>query len=317
MSSTRTKALALIALIIIIFSLVIKNWREYQTTISKPIPLSANESLEIDPNILIEDEVVITSAMPKSVVQTKPLISAEAYLVGNLETGEIYTQHNQSKVFPIASISKLFSALVAINLMPQDQKITINQQMLDAYGDAGQLILGEIFTVAELLQPLLVESSNDAAEALAQSSGYDIFIGKMNSFAKELGLQSTSFKDSSGLNPGNISNANDLFILSRYLYLNERRILEISRQVRVEIASSTGHSTKALVSNNPFPGDPNFIGGKTGRTDEARESMVSMFNYRVGDKVHPIVIIVLRSDFSVREVDTSILFEQAMTKIGR
>jgi hypothetical protein len=85
----------------------------------------------------------------------------------------------------------------------------------------------------------------------------------------------------------------------------------------MELASTTEHGGHIFHTINPFPGDPHFIGGKTGRTIEARESMISLFSYPQGGKIYPIAIIVLRSDWSTREIDSGILFEQAVVKIGR
>jgi len=109
--------------------------------------------------------------------------------------------------------------------MQPNQKLTITQSMIDAYGDAGHLVLGETFTTSELLYPMLLESSNDAAEVFAQSYGYDAFIAKMNAFVAGLGMTSTSFKDPSGLNSGNASNAHDLFTLAQYIYRSEKPFL--------------------------------------------------------------------------------------------
>jgi D-alanyl-D-alanine carboxypeptidase len=273
---------------------------------------------DIDPEALDYNGATLPRATgaPKPVV-IKPLISAEAYLVANLETGEIYAEHNSKTVFPIASLSKLVTALTALRNMRPDQKITITQPMLDAYGDAGHLVLGETYTVSELLMPMLLESSNDAAEAFAYSYGYPDFIQKMNALAVELGMTSTSFKDASGLSSGNISNAENLFILAKYIYSTEKPLLELTRQTVESVATTTDHGSHVWHTINPFPLDPHFIGGKTGRTVEAKESMISLFRYTTATASYPIAIIVLRSDFSEREVDSDYLFEQFIQKIDK
>jgi D-alanyl-D-alanine carboxypeptidase len=263
---------------------------------------------------------VETAPSPKPItekveISSRPLVSAEAYLVGNLDTGEIYIKHNEESVFPIASISKLITAMVSRRNMSRNQKITITQSMLDAYGEAGHLELGESFTMSELMYPLLLESSNDAAEALAQSYGYENFIKKMNVLTANLGMSKTAFQDASGLSPGNVSTAEDLFALARYIYLTEKPLLEITRKSVVNLASTTDHGPHTFHSINPFPLDPNFLGGKTGRTTEAKESMLSLFRYNKGLKSYPVAIIVLRSEFRDREIDSSILFEQFTQKI--
>jgi D-alanyl-D-alanine carboxypeptidase len=274
--------------------------------------------LDIDPNIIDKS---IGSVVPKTVDIVKvnpkhrPLVSAEAYLVANLDTGEIYSEYNPKSVFPIASLTKLVTALVTMKNIPPDQKITITQSMLDSYGEAGGLMLGETFTASDLVYPLLLESSNDSAEALAQSYGYGDFIAKMNAFVKEIGMSYTVFRDVSGLSPGNVSNTKDLLILARYLYTSEPSLLTLTKEISMKVATTTDHGFHKWNTINPFPLDPHFIGGKTGRTLEAKESMISLFRYEYNGISYPVVIIVLRSDFKVRELDSAFLFEQFMDKL--
>ncbi len=312
--SKKEKILALLAILIVIVSIVIfkqtKNSEIATTEIVQIAPEPQVQNIENNP-------VVVASQIPAKVTPPKPLISAESYLVANLLTEEVYASHNPGTVFPIASLTKLLTAIIARQNMPSDQKITITDSMLAAYGDAGHLKNGEIFTVSELIYPLLLESSNDAAEALAQTYGYSAFIEKMNAFARNLSMTHTSFKDASGLSPKNYSNAKDLFIFTKYLYHNEKELLKKSREIKVELASSTEHGAHIFVTINPFPYDPHFLGGKTGRTDEAKESMISIFQYEHGSVIYPVAVIVLRSDFSNREIDSSILFEKAINLIHK
>ncbi|MEK7071311.1 MAG: serine hydrolase, partial [Patescibacteria group bacterium] len=110
----------------------------------------------------------------------KPKVSAEAYLVGDLDTGEVILQKNEREKLPIASVSKLVTALVATELSNEGDVAQISKSALATYGKNGNFSLGEKIRVKELLYPLLLESSNDAAEALAEFWGYDTFIKKMN-----------------------------------------------------------------------------------------------------------------------------------------
>ncbi|HEY4503728.1 MAG TPA: serine hydrolase [Candidatus Paceibacterota bacterium] len=281
------------------------------------IPLSIDPKA-IDPDISYtpNPENIFPKLTKKVIIPPlRPLISAEAYLVKNLDTGEIYASHNPRSVFPIASLSKLITSLVAIHIMQANQKITITQDMIDVIGDAGHLATAETFKVSELLYPLLLESSNDTAEALAVSYGYEKFIEQMNGFTKEIGMISSSFKDASGLSSGNLSNTEDLFVLTKYLYLNEKPLLEITRKATMTLASTTEHKEHIWKNINPFSLDPNFLGGKTGRTNIAKESMISIFKYTYDNVSYPIAVIVLRSNFQVREIDSSVLFEQFLQKV--
>lgn len=326
MLSYKIKRLLIISLGIVILALAaqegVKDTPSAPQKIHTPYPLVPSD---IDPNV-IDPDIVNRSSVAESVpvylakpaISARPLISAEAYMVANLQTGEIYNSFNPNKIFPIASLSKLMTAIIASHNMASDEPIQITQKALDdGYGDAGHFTLGETLTVSEMLYPLLLESSNDAAEALAQSYGYDKFIASMNALASELNMKSTSFKDASGLSPGNISSATDLFILARYLYTKEQSILEITRLPVKTVATTTEHGLHIWHSTNPFPFDPHFLGGKTGRTTEAKESMVSLLRYTQGQTSYPVAVIVLRSDFSLRELDSSILFTKFMQKLER
>lgn len=266
---------------------------------------------DIDKNILLKEiteKDTIDKPKAETIIQAHPAtksdISAEAYLIGNLKTGEIYKSFNPDKVFPIASVSKLYTSLVAKYLLGPERIVTITQSALDTYGDAGQLVLNEKWTAEELLYPLLLESSNDVAKAFAEVYGEEAFIVEMNAFAQEIGMYKTQFKDPSGLSSANISNASDLFTLARYLYENESDLLKISNTKEIVFATTTEHGAHHFKNINPYVHYSGFIGGKTGRTNEAKESMVSLFKEMEEINNQPLAIIVLRSDFGEREKDT-------------
>lgn len=320
----RIKYLFVFCIIVVLTAVSIKSLQvkydemiQEQNQMHKDIIASAPASpVVIDSSILIDDHEKPIVPPPKPVIP-KPYVTAESYLVANLETGEKYLQLNPNKVTPIASVSKLYTALVVDHLFDPKSELTVTQAMLDAYGDAGHLVMGEKFTPEELLPALLLESSNDAAEVFAQSYGYEKFMNEMNGFAQEIGMHNTSFQDSSGLSPYNFSSANDLFTLARYLYTSEISILEVSRTQVVELATTTEHSGHTWININPFTSREDFIGGKTGRTTEAKEAMVSIFKQTVNNKVYPIVVIILRSDFGERETNTEKLLGLFVDKISR
>ncbi len=312
----------------ILFAIAVRHEKireSIQTHGNGSVAQTQKKTSEIDEDILLVDQPAIASIasispMPSASVdqnEHKPYISAESYFVGNLETGEAYFDFNSSSVFPIASVSKLYTALVVQHLMDPDKEITITQPMLDAYGDAGHLILGEKFISEELLYPLLLESSNDAAEAYARSFGYQDFMEEMNAFAKEIGLDKTSFADASGLSPHNVSNARDLFALARYLYKQEKDLLNISRTNEFDLATTSEHQGHHFANINPYSSYSSFIGGKTGRTDEAKESMISLFRQEVSGTTYSIVIILLRSEFGQRETDTEKLLGMFVEKMEK
>src|SRR3989338_7537154 len=102
-----------------------------------------------------------------------PKISAKAYLVGDLNTGEVILAKNQDQKFPIASLSKLTTALITKEIMEPNDALLISKRALDTEGKNGGLKIGEEIETSDLLYTLLLESSNDAAEILAEHFGRD------------------------------------------------------------------------------------------------------------------------------------------------
>src|SRR6266568_4848912 len=134
-----------------------------------------------------------------------PKVSAKAFLVGDLNTGEVILSKNQDEKFPIASVSKLMTALVAKQIMKPNDTAKISKTVLATEGTNGELHLGQKIQISNLLYPLLLESSNDAAEAIAEYFNRDNFISKMNEAAQSLKMSSTSYGDPSGLSKNNQS----------------------------------------------------------------------------------------------------------------
>lgn len=289
---------------------------------------TSNDTLDRDRFILVDEDLVSTDNLIENVekksqkvntVVKKDLesITAESYIVGNLDTGKIYLQYNPDKVYPIASLSKFFTALMVNHLFDNTRTVNITQKVLDTYGDAGHLVLGEKYNPKDLLYPLLLESSNDAAVALAESYGNVKFMKAMNDLALEIGMNHTSFVDPSGLSAKNISNTNDLFLLAQYYYKNEKDLLSLTKNKSFELATTSDHGFHIFLSNNPFVEYEPFIGGKTGRTLEAKESMISMFNMKIGHNNYPIAVIILRSNMGEREIDTEKIMEKTEKTITK
>lgn len=307
-----------VSLILYAFSLRI-NYDTKRVSQEPLFEISKVDAPVFDESILIEEDIEIPPEPEKKVsplIDERTYVRAEAYLVGNVATGETYIEHNIEQVSPIASISKLFTAATSEHFFDASSTAKISQDILDTTGDAGHFILDEEYTAKELLYPLILESSNDAAVAYTHMYG-DGFVEKMNMFAQEIGLSKTKFDEPSGLSYNNVSNARDLFVFAQYLYNAERELLDITRMPEFQMATTTGHGTHVFKNINILSSSPNFIGGKTGRTTAAKESMISLIRYTYNGKDYPLAIIVLRSDFSRREENTGKLFAQAMEIIQK
>lgn len=217
--------------------------------------------------------------------------SALVVKIGNDGEQTIIFDENSNAKMPIASLTKLMTAIISLENQPLSKKIEITQPMVSQEGNSGNLRVGEKIAVGELLKMALVESSNDAADALAEINGVDgvdevngreNFINLMNLKAKEIGLKSTNFSTPTGLEiENNFSSARDManlgiFILKEYPPNNKIfPFLEISSQPSVIVLSENGEihhrafNTNELLNSFSQIDDLKIIGGKTGYTDES------------------------------------------------
>ncbi len=146
-------------------------------------------------------------------------LQSSAALVLDQQSGEILYGKNATTIAPIASITKLMTAMVVLdaNLDP-DEKIQITQDDIDLLrGSHSRLRVGAVLTRDELLRLALMASENRAASALGRSypGGLDAFVRAMNLKAQLLGMSGSHFDDSTGLSSTNVSTAEDLATLVR------------------------------------------------------------------------------------------------------
>ena len=223
-------------------------------------------------------------------INKKPKVGAESYLVGDLDTGEIILEKNKDKILPIASISKLMTALVSKEMQNQEEKAIVSKRALSTFGENGNFKLNEKIKISDLIYPLLLESSNDAAEIIAENSNRNSFIKKMNEKAKDLKLKNTSFQDPSGLSEKNTSTSYDLFKFSQYLKENSLDLLQISK---LKSYKNTNH---VWFNNSQFLSLLGYQGGKRGYIDESLQTAVSLFTLPLSSTGNRnIGIVVLRS----------------------
>jgi poly-gamma-glutamate synthesis protein (capsule biosynthesis protein) len=210
--------------------------------------------------------------------------------VGDLDTGEIILEKNKETQYPIASVSKLMTAIVSREIQNQDEITKISKTALATYGKNGDFVFNEGIKVGDLVYPLLLESSNDAAEVIAENSGRSIFINKMNTKAKDLALSNTSFEDPSGLSENNKSTVFDLFKFSQYLKTNAPDLLSVTTK------KSFTNKKHIWFNNSQFLTLPGYQGGKRGYIDESLQTAVSIFTLPLGSTgIRNIGITILRS----------------------
>ena len=170
---------------------------------------------------------ITSSTAPQKNVQIRdtfgysnqPSVNARAALVMDAQTGEVLYSKNSSLAVPIASITKVMTAVVTADArLDMSEEITLQQ--IDFAGAGGKnssstLRAGDTMNRAELLLFALMKSENPAAAALARTypGGRSAFVAAMNAKARQLGMISTRYAESTGLDPHNVSSARDLGIL--------------------------------------------------------------------------------------------------------
>jgi D-alanyl-D-alanine carboxypeptidase (penicillin-binding protein 5/6) len=190
---------------------------------------------------------------------------------------------NENEILPIASLTKLMTGIVVIEDQenyPLEKEIKISKDAASQKDvPDGNLRAGQKKTIEELLNLMLMFSSNDAAYALAEQIGVKDFVNKMNEKAKEIGLENTHFSNPTGLDPENLkwslknkdyfnySTAKDLILLGKYILENYPLIFEFSNQ-----------KNKIQLLENQH-----LIGMKTGYTDEAGGCIFLIFSEEDGD----------------------------------
>lgn len=184
---------------------------------------------------------------------------------------------------PIASLTKLMTALVAVKYYDPTQQITITSSAVAEEENLGQLRVGDVFPVQDLLYPLLMESSNDAAAALAEVVGRRVFVDLMNLEAQELRLSNTYFFNPTGLDPDNpqglvnYSTGKDVAMLASYIVQTYPQIFDILTIPQQDLFQKgtfhhTMKSTNELLSFEGWPTP--IVGGKTGWTPLAKGCLV-------------------------------------------
>ncbi len=201
-------------------------------------------------------------------------------LLFDLDTGEVLWRHLPRRVLPIASLTKMMTALVVVDAAPASAKVRITRKAL-AYRGSGVGVLprNKRVRLETLLHGLLLPSGNDAARALAEHVGGTIaaFVGRMNARAANMGLRCTHYSSPDGfVDAGNHSCAVDLAAQARAV-LDQPRLARIVRRRSAILPMAIKGGRVYLYNNNPLlrVGYPGTLGIKTGYTDAAGHCLVA------------------------------------------
>lgn len=243
------------------------------------------------------------------------IFGARAVYVYDLLEDRVLFAKNEDERLPLASITKLMTALTARDYMNESTVVVLSKDDLSTEGDSG-LLFDERWRLGDLLQMTLLVSSNDATTAVGRlvgSGGQDIepsvaqarFVQMMNSKSDELGFDSFEFSNTSGLDikqiendsvlvrrAGGFGSARDVAGLASLLWKKYPEVFEITahKDARIVSQSEIVHS---LINTNEITGHiPGLMASKTGYTDLAGGNLVVIFDIGIG---HPVVAVVLGS----------------------
>jgi D-alanyl-D-alanine carboxypeptidase (penicillin-binding protein 5/6) len=222
----------------------------------------------------------------------QPLIAGNSALMVDLNTNKILYEKNSNQRMKIASLTKIMTAIIALEHKDYNEKIYVTRHAAYIGEDTMYLTTGEVYTLKELLYGLLLNSGNDAAYAIADGVAGDTstFVEWMNIKAKEIGLENTEFKDPSGLDDNTYSTAQDLIKLSRYAMKHDL-FREIVKTYNIELTSDTHKYVYLENATNLLTSYPGVAGVKTGYTEEAGLCLVTY----ASNNGHEIMGVVLKS----------------------
>jgi serine-type D-Ala-D-Ala carboxypeptidase (penicillin-binding protein 5/6) len=210
--------------------------------------------------------VALAAATPAEAAVEPPPSSAHAVLVAT-GAGKVLYERNAERKLPMASITKLMTAIVVLERKRPAELMTVRETAAAVGESSVHLRVGEKLSVRDLLAAALIQSANDAAVALAAGTAGEVseFVGLMNVKAKRLGLTHTHFVRPDGLDvPGHFSSARDVLKLARVAMKKPL----VRRLVAMRNATIAGG--RSLFSWNDLLGRyPGLIGVKTGHTDAA------------------------------------------------
>lgn len=225
----------------------------------------------------------------------KPIISAKSAIVYDLRSSRFLFIKNSPDKLPIASLTKILSAIVVLDNLSLKDVVTIPKEVIKVDEEKQGLYLGEEISVENLLKLMLIESSNDAAYALAwhaNNQGIN-FMDKMNDRALILRMTNSHFLDPAGLNDNAYSSAEDLLKLIKASF-KYQFIWDLLSEKNLVVKSDDGKIEHKVESTDQLLGVmPNIIGGKTGYTDGALGCLILVVD--VPDKDDKMISIVLGS----------------------
>lgn len=271
---------------------------------STPLVLAFNSVLtatgtDLHPAAIVQEKTSLPTKKPGA---TTPELSAKAAYAYDRGSGSALYQKNSAQSLPIASITKLATAMVIVHRHQPDQIVTIPK--LPVYGPEDELIglkTGDRYKIRDLLTAMLVGSANDAADSLAiiDSGSREAFAGQMNQLMQQWGISGALFSNPSGLSDaGNSASAAALAQIG-LLALKNQTIQSLASKQTGTITSQSGQSL-AVTTTNQLLQTGLYQGIKTGYTAAAGQCFVGLTTINGRE----VVTVVLGSDDRFGETQT-------------
>ncbi|HEU4686052.1 MAG TPA: D-alanyl-D-alanine carboxypeptidase family protein [Nitrospira sp.] len=243
----------------------------------------------------------------------QPVIKASALYLVELQSGRVLLEKNSTRRLPPASLTKIMTALVALESAPLQEVVTIDRRAV-VHRSSYEFKPGEEFLLRDLVMAMLVASANDACEAVAWHIGGDHkrFVTMMNRRARQMGLINTNFANPCGFDaPGHYSTAADLAKLTEEA-LQQPSFSTMVRTVMRDIATVNGTRHIALYTTNDLLFDPGVTGVKTGYTGKAGRCLIAS---AVQDG-HSLLLVGLNFVDQWREAKELLKYGQALMRMG-
>lgn len=250
-----------------------------------------------------------------------PTLTARAVLVFDpINKKVVYGSHEQD-MLPIASVTKIMTALIALERVNPNDTVIVSEEAVKTEGLAGELHVFERARIRNLVAMMMLESSNDAAAAIAEHVGkiygaenyaesQALFTQLMNEKAALLGMRSTIFRNPTGLDlpedaPSNFASAWDLATLAAHI-TQYPAIWGFSRDEALTLTSQEGISHNLVNINPIIQEQPGLLGSKTGFTNLAGGALITLVEAPLG-QLH--IIVILGSTYEDRFTDTKKLID--------
>lgn len=263
-----------------------------------PMPKKADVFDKVEPKLdqkVNNFQIHRSSGLVTTVGASGDYDGASAYAVMDFSNGNILYQKNLSQKIPIASLTKIMTAVVALDLASPDEQFTVSQKAADQIPTKIGVVPGEKMTLQELLDASLLTSANDAVQAIADGVdakyGEPVFVRAMNAKARFLGLKDSYFTNPQGLDDGSpYSSAEDLAVLTHYALSNYPQIYQTVRKDYIFLPQSATHKQFDLYNwNGLLDVYPGVMGVKIGNTDAAGYTTI-VLSKRDNDQVMVVLL---------------------------